>query len=181
MGRYGANEWLYAQPLADALVTDVDFRAWFLQQTVFSAQAREARLLWEEQQLKRTSSAENWWRSHFAWTRYPYLSECGSRETDLLAVFETPLGFRFALHIEVKAPGDKFRRHQALDYSRRASCWAGAGRAPHTVPEHDVASTVLCCPANFAIAHSADVQHFASLVTLEEIAVLLTPFPALPE
>lgn len=175
--RYGANEFRYARPIADALRGDLQFRSWFLGRTEFASVRDTAVLLHEEQKQARSPSAENWWRSYWAGRAYPFKSECGERETDLLAVFQGDAGFRFALHIEVKAPGDRFGVEQARDYTRRARCWAGIGRNPKTVLQHDRATTVLCCEARFLNEHATESSHFMCCVTFEEIAERIGDFP----
>lgn len=96
---------LDAEPFARALVEDIAFRNWVIGRTEFASFAENSRLLNEEMHQKR--NAENWWRSHF--TEKCRCADCSGKETDLLAIFETPTGFRFALHIEFKRPGDKFK------------------------------------------------------------------------
>jgi len=125
----------------------------------------------EEQRDARSSSAKYWWRSH--WTDQ-------DGETDLLALFEAENGIRFALHVEIKAPGIRFSETQARDYPRRAACWAGKGRNPGTVLEHDEATTVLCCERSFIDKHANEALHFANIVTFEEIAKRLDEFPDKP-
>ena len=175
--RYGAREYRYARPLAEALQVNQQFRRWFLGRTEFASYQDSAILLHEKQRLVRSPSAENWWRSYWVGSAYQFKSECGERETDLLAVFEVEDEMRFALHVEVKAPGDRFGVEQARDYNRRARCWAGAGRNPRTVLPHDMATTVLCCEARFGERCAVEASHFACVVTFEEIAEHLGDFP----
>ncbi len=175
--RYGSNEYRYARPLAEALRANRQFRSWFLGKTKYATFSDAAVLLDEKQKLARSPSAENWWRSYYAGSAYRFKKECGERETDLLAVFEVEHGFRFALHIEVKAPGDRFGTGQARDYNRRAICWAGNGRNPKTVLPHNEGTTVLCCEAKFREDHVSEAKMFASIVTIEEIAEHLSNFP----
>ena len=171
------NESRYARPLAEALRANKRFRSWFLGKTKYASFGDSAVVLDKEQKLAPSPSAENWWRSHWAGSAYRFKEECGERETDLLAVFEAEGGFRFALHVEVKAPGDRFGAEQARDYGRRARCWAGKGRNPDKVLEHDDATTVLCCEEKFCEQYKADASKFDSVVTFEEIAGQLDDFP----
>jgi hypothetical protein len=63
---------------------------------------------------------------------------CNGQETDLLAVFEAPTGLRFALHVEVKNPGDSFSKtDQAPAYPVRAKCWSTEGKTPKRVRSRD--------------------------------------------
>lgn len=102
--RYGANEYRYARPIAQALEMDAKFRRWILAKLSFPT---DAYLMNREQLAQRSANAENWWRSYYAGSAYQFKAECGERETDLLAVFQTS-DRRLAIHFEVKAPGDKF-------------------------------------------------------------------------
>jgi hypothetical protein len=179
MGRYGHNEYRYARPIAEELERNTSFRSWVLTRTKFAQFSQEAELLHEQQKLCRTPQSENWWRSHFAGPSYQFKSECGERETDLLAIFGVRNDFRFAIHFEVKAPGDRFGIDQALDYQRRAVCWSGRGRAPRTVLPHDEATTVLCCEREFAERVASEVSNFPTIITFEEISVWIAPFPDL--
>ena len=161
---YGAIELMYAEPFANALVDDPAFRAWVLQQTMFSTFA-DARLLHREMQMQR--NAKYWWRSHF--TEACRCQGCSGQETDLLAIFETETGFRFALNFEVKHPGDRFKQdgRQAASYPIRAQCWAG--RTPAKVLPHSMATTALLCSDTKLIEYAAHISHFASVFTFEEI------------
>lgn len=175
--RYGANEYRYASPVAGALEQRNDFRRWLLGRTKFSLHAEGARLLCDQQRLTRSLSAENWWRSYWVSRAYEHFHECGERETDLLAIFETPNSFRFALHIEVKAPGDRFGVEQAADYRRRANCWKGRDRAPRTVLPHDDAATLLLCDRGFAGRNAAKVAFFDTVFFHDEIGAMISPYP----
>jgi len=146
----------YARPIAAALRDCLEFRSWFLAKTKFFAYRQNARLMDEEQRDARSSSAKYWWRSH--WTDQ-------DGETDLLALFEAENGIRFALHVETKASRSGFQERQAQNYRRRAARWAGSGRNPKAVPEHDQATTVLCCKRAFADKH-ADEANYLGIIWL---------------
>jgi hypothetical protein len=46
MGKaYGATELIFAEPIANALVNDSDFRSWVVRKTIFAEFAEDARLL----------------------------------------------------------------------------------------------------------------------------------------
>ncbi|MGY4618570.1 hypothetical protein ACVWZ4_003797 [Bradyrhizobium sp. USDA 4472] len=163
---YGAKELIFAEPFANALVDDPAFRTWVLQQTMFCAFA-DARLLHREMQMQR--NARYWWRSHF--TEACRCEGCSGQETDLLAIFEAETGFRFALHIEVKHPGDRFKEggRQAAAYPVRAQCWATDGHTPANVLRHSMATTALLCSQAKLAEYAAHVPHFATVLTFEEI------------
>jgi hypothetical protein len=113
-------------------------------------------------------SARYWWRSHY--TEACRCAGCSGQETDLLAIFEANTGFRFAIHVEVKHPGDSFKRdgRQALSYNLRAQCWAT--KAPKNVVLHDMATTALLCSETKLNEYKPHLDHFATIFTFEEIA-----------
>ena len=164
--RYGGVEYQYAEPFARALVDDAAFRAWIIGQTVFANFAQDSRLLNEEMHSRR--NAESWWRSHF--TEKCRCAGCSGKETDLLAIFETTTGFRFALHIEIKHPGDKFKDDgiQSAGYPLRAACWAS--NAPANVLPHHQSTTVLLFSEGNRSKYGPHLHHFQTLITFEEIA-----------
>lgn len=177
--RYGSIEFTYANPIASTLVSSVSFRNWFVAKTCFAEHAPAARLLWQEQWAKRTPGSLDWWRSY--WTTRCFCGGCGQRETDLLAVFETPRQFRFAVHVEVKSPADRLGKDQVESYARRAECWAGRGRAPKTVVLHDAATSFLVCAPSFLIRFP-DARRFPAIATYAEIeAQVETPYPSPPD
>ncbi|KQO52215.1 hypothetical protein ASF08_21715 [Methylobacterium sp. Leaf85] len=165
---YGSLEYAFAQPFAEALVHASDFRAWVIRQTKFAASADTARLLHEEMWAHRSRGAATWWRSHF--TERCRCEGCRGQETDVLAVFEAQCGARFALHVEVKGPTDRFpaRRDQAANYGLRASCWAKS--APKAVLPHGDAATMLLCSASKLAEYAAHLPNFGSVITFEAIA-----------
>src|SRR4051794_18952485 len=166
--RYGSREYLYAEPFARALEADSAFRSWVLRQTKFAAYTVSARLLHEEMRAHRSESSASWWRSHF--TERCRCQGCSGQETDLLAIFETATGKRFALHIEVKQPTDKFptKKDQAANYALRAKCWTTS--APRAVLPHSDAATVLLCSSSKLQEYEPHLSKFGSVITFEEIA-----------
>lgn len=175
--RYGGIEWTYAEPIARALVESRDFRCWFLQQTRFSEHAEEAVLLNEEMQARRAASAETWWRSHF--TEKCRCPGCSGQETDLLAVFARG-SFRFAIHVEVKRPGDKFpkQKDQAHNYSLRAQCWAR--RPPSAILPHHDADTMLIFSKSQQEEFAPHRAKFGASATFEAISRALPQGMCLP-
>jgi hypothetical protein len=163
---YGEKELTYAGPFDNALVSDPAFRTWVLQHTIFSTFV-DAQLLHREMQMKR--NAKYWWRSHF--TEACRCQGCSGQETDLLAIFEAETGFRFAVHFEVKHPGDKFKEggRQAASYPVRAQCWSSEGKTPAKVLRHSMATTALLCSNAKLIEYADDIPHFANVLTFEEI------------
>lgn len=166
--RYGSIEYGYAEPFASALATDPALRSWVLGQTKFQIFAGEARVLSDEMKAKRAATAENWWRSHF--TEFCRCQGCSGQETDILAIFETSIGTRFALHFEVKQPADKFpkAKDQAANYAIRAKCWVAS--APKAVLRHSDSDTVLLCSASKLSEYAPHLEKFGSVITFEEIA-----------
>ena len=166
-------EFKYAEPFAEALYDNSDFRKWVLGQTVF-ARFGNVRLLRDEIAKKRSSGTRYWWRHHY--THKCTCSGCDGRETDIFAIFETDTEFRFALHVEVKHPEDKFKSggDQASAYPIRAQCWAK--KPPDKVPRHDDATTVLLFSEEKRGEYSENLNHFKTLITFE---VINSEFPLL--
>jgi hypothetical protein len=164
--RYGGVEYAYAAPIAGALVEDASFRSWFLSQTEFE-RFRDARLLHEEMKSRRSTVSENWWRSHFS--ERCRCAGCSGKETDLLAIFEALSGERFAIHVEIKRPGDSFKSNgvQAKGYPLRALCWTL--NPPASVLPHSHATTALIMSEQDRGKFSPHVTHFMTLLTFEQI------------
>jgi hypothetical protein len=163
--RYAAVESRYAEPIAETLVSDPAFRAWFLRKTVFSEYADAARILDREMLAKRSRTARNYWQSHY--TESCRCPGCRGQETDLLAICKTPMGRCFALHVEVKQPRDKFKPGQAAAYPARAQCWLRT--PPNNVVGHSETTTVLLCCAHKLAEYAPDCQHFATVITFQDI------------
>lgn len=176
MPRYAHLEKRYSTAIADGLKDNLAFRAWVLCQTKF-ASFPEAKLLDAEMWSKRTRSAESWWGSHFQYPGCDCFGCKGGKETDLLAIFEVP-ALRFALHFEVKHPGDKFdpKRKQPEAYRARAECWVK--KAPNTILTHqDTAIVLICSPSRLQgfDTHSASFDHVIPLERIAEAFPGLTP------
>jgi hypothetical protein len=164
---YAHREKKYSAPIAGALVSDPDFRKWVLAQTRF-AKYDDAELLAEKMLQKRSKGASNWWASHFQFRACDCSGCVGGKETDLLAVFEKD-GYRFALHFEVKRPGDTFKpgKQQPEDYRTRAECWVR--KAPRTVLDHQDAETILICDPGRLPGFSTYATQFDRVITIQEI------------
>jgi hypothetical protein len=166
--RYGSVEFTYAAPFANELALNAAFCSWVLQRTKFASDGNDARLLHEEMRTRRSGSSENWWRSHY--TEKCRCEGCSGQETDLLAIFEAADAKRFALHVEVKQPTDRFstKRDQAGNYALRAKCWAT--RAPAAVVPHSDAATVLLCSALKLDEYAPHAAKFGTVITFEGVA-----------
>ncbi len=164
--RYGSEEWKYAEPVASALAENPEFLVWFLSRTRFAPHAQRAALLHREMKAMRSASSETWWRSHY--TEKCRCEGCSGQETDMLAVFSAAPN-RFALHIEVKQPMDKFPSHrdQARNYQLRAACWVRT--PPRAVLPHSDAETVLLFSESRRAEYSDHIQKFGSSITSEEM------------
>jgi hypothetical protein len=187
--KYGPEEFRYAKPLADALKNDSAFGSWVLKQTKkFAKYADPApRLLHVEMmnwRKERGSSAEYWWQFH-----HHLKCDCrgcvGGKETDLLAIFEAATGRRFALHIEVKHPTDRFdtkkKRDQAAVYPDRAQCWVT--KTPDRVLPHEEATTALVFSELKREEFAPHLKHFDGKITFEDIKKEFpnwAPLPAKP-
>jgi hypothetical protein len=166
---YGVQELRYAEPFANAIADQSAFRSWVLRRTEFAAFADEALSLHHEMRTYRSANAKYWWRSHFS--EACRCIGCRGQETDLLAIFANASGERFAVHVEVKHPRDRFnpKRSQAASYPIRAECWARDETRPKTVPPHNMTTTMLLCSDAGLKKFSAYLEHFASCITFEEI------------
>lgn len=166
-GGYGLHELSFATPFADRLVSDAAFREWVLCRTKFSNLAVGSRVLDQEMLKRRSPSAGSWWRSHY--TAACNCSGCGGQETDLLAIFEALSGARFALHVEVKHPGDGFKAdgRQARAYGERARCWVM--KPPRAVLPHQDAATMLLCSERRLADYGENVRLFDHLLTFEAV------------
>jgi hypothetical protein len=170
---YGRHELKYAKPIADALAENAQFRRWLLSRTKFHDVALEARLLHEEIISRRSRGTKYWWRSHYS--EVCRCVGCRGQETDLLAIFETSSGDRFALHVEVKHPGDRFddKKEQAAAYPVRARCWVN--NPPKSVLPHRDATTMVLFGEAKRSQFDRHLAHFESQVSWEEIEAA---FPA---
>ncbi len=168
--RYGGIEWQYAEPIARALVEEQDFRIWVLSHTQFAGYAPEAKLLHNDMKALRTPSAETWWRSHY--TEKCRCPGCSGQETDLLAVFNAGQT-RFALHFEIKRPGDVFphNKDQARNYSLRAYCWTKS--PPPRILPHDHAATLLVYSEDQRFDFLPHIEKFDASFTFEDASVAL--------
>ena len=177
MSKYGEEEVRYARPIAAGLQNNPSFRLWFIEQTSFAQYALIARLNDEEQKALRTPGTLTWWRSYWTMKASCHCGNCRERETDLMAVFSNPDGYRFALHVEVKGPHDRFSLDQARDYRSRADCWKGRERAPKRILPHDKASTVLICDDKFKQDNRVHLDFFDTIITFGQIASQISPYP----
>lgn len=163
---YGMKELAYAQPFADRLQSDHAFRSWVLRKTEFKDVAEDARLLAGEMLALRGPGTAFYWRSHY--TEKCRCAGCSGQETDVLSVFEGPSGDRFAIHTEVKHPGDKFGSpRQAASYRLRARCWSA--KPPKSVVPHSRAATMLLCSEAKLGEYDPHLAHFDTVLTFEEI------------
>jgi hypothetical protein len=190
MANYSTLEFRYARPLARAIVTQPEFRAWLLRRTKVASIARDLCPMPKLQATKRnTKDQKRWyWFNHFCRDTCScqveqWLPEDGRRtETDILIIFKEPTGSRIALHIEVKPPGegwdDKKRKWQAETYRRRAECWAtNPEMRPPTVLEHRNFVTLLACGTN--LRDDPRNKLFDDYFVHDEIAEQISPYPDL--
>jgi hypothetical protein len=79
------------------------------------------------------------------------------------------VGYRFALHFEVKRPGDTFKpgKQQPEDYRTRAECWVR--KTPRTVLDHQDAETVLVCDPDRLPGFAIYAPQFDRVITIREI------------
>jgi len=180
MANYSPSEFLYARPLANAILNDVSFREWFLAGTKLADMAVTARALPESQAaLRSTARARKWfWFNYFC----PKDSRCSCKigtgiETDILIILEVPNGLRFAVHVEVKPSDENLGPGQAESYPRRALCWAASATRPRTVLAHDGFVTILACGDN--LKYDERLSHFDKVVLHRDIEQRISPYPDL--
>ncbi len=152
--------------LAIALYNDEEFAQWFLQQTIFGAEAAKCVLCradnpWSRVRLERENPETG---ELVVLTR-----DC---ETDVLVVYEAPDGRRLALHIENKLEGGSFTPLQPELYRERLSQW----RQRAKLGRYDEATSVLVAPRAFYENNLVAAQIFDSYVSHEEIALRLQAF-----
>lgn len=164
--KYGSTEYLYAAPIAQALIDEFDFRKWVLSKSVF-AEFSDARILHHEMASYRGNATAEWWRFHF--TEKCRCAGCSGKETDLLAMFESESKVRFAIHFEIKQPKDKFKADgvQSRGYPLRAECWINT--PPRNVLPHHRASTGIFFSRTKHNEYKPHMSHFSTAITFEEI------------
>jgi hypothetical protein len=139
MKKYSPNEFLYARPIAHAMLSDRHFRQWFLSETKCADRISDARPLIDCQtKLRTTENSRRWFWFNY-WCPKDRQCECRGEygiETDILLVFEGADRFRFAVHVEVKPPGEDLLPGQAESYPRRGRCWTIPATKPRTVPPY---------------------------------------------
>ncbi|WP_156358145.1 hypothetical protein [Sphingobium sp. Leaf26] len=162
---YGYKEHVYAAAFADTLRDNSAFLNWLIGQTIF-ADRNGCRVLWEEMTAKRPN-AKFWWKNY--WTGSCACEGCSGSETDIFVVVADDVERRFALHIEVKQPTDRFDplKRQGQRYRTRALCWAG--KAPKTVPAHEQATTILLFSELKRNAFIHEIAEFDVAMTFESV------------
>jgi len=148
--------------------------------TKFADYALDAQSLGEQQaNLRTTLNSRKWfWFNH--WCTKDRYCECRGEkgiETDILLIFEASDQFRFAVHIEVKPPGENFLPGQAESYPRRGSCWATPTARQKTVLAHDDFVTILVCGDN--LKSDSRISNFTKVVLHHNIEQRISPYPDL--
>jgi hypothetical protein len=95
----------------------------------------------------------------------------------ILLVFEASDRFRFAVHVEVKPPGEDLLPGQAESYPRRGRCWTMPATKPRTVPAHDDFVTILVCGEN--LKSDSRVSKFDKVVPHRDVEMRISPYPEL--
>jgi hypothetical protein len=172
---YGRIEHGYCAPVAEALATDFSFANFILSRTGLVDWHDNFRCLKNEQSQLR-KSAKFWWKNVFCSESTCKCEGLKGREVDILAVFERVDGARLGLHVECKNPRDRFHVGQAHGYRERLACWTQPGRGPRTIPQHELAASLLICERNNK--HSvSDINQFDGVVYFDEIAARLPIYP----
>jgi hypothetical protein len=180
MAKYSANEFLWARPIAQAILADASFRQWFLSKTRFANLALLAQpQVLQQASLRTTPNARKWfWFNYFCARKN---CECRIEtgiESDILIILKATNGLSFAVHIEVKCPGDGLDPGQAESYSRRGRCWANSTTRPHFVLEHEDFLTMIVCDDN--LASDRRIKEFdAPPILHRHVADRINPYPDL--
>jgi hypothetical protein len=182
MPKYSSNEFLYARPLAHAILSDRRFRQWFLVGTKLADRALDARPQPEEQaKLRTTENSRKWFWFNY-WCPKDRRCECREEkgiETDILLVFEAPDRLRFAVHVEVKPPDEGLQPGQAESYPRRGRCWATPATRPRTVLAHDDFVTIVVCGEN--LKSDSRLSNFDKVVLHRDIEQRISMYPDLTD
>jgi hypothetical protein len=152
--------------LAKGLAANVQFSQWFFAQTRFAGQSAKCVFC----------RSDNPWSKVLLEVPHPTSGEIQALdkecETDVLAVYESAAGTRFALHIENKLANGRFTENQPELYRERLSQWKGRKK----LGEYSDATSVLVAPREFFERHRAKAEMFESFVPHESIALYLQEF-----
>jgi hypothetical protein len=154
--------------LDEALQRNAGFVSWLLSQTKFAG--LQARYHW--------SRADNPWGTIAVTLTDPLSGESSTSrresETDVLVVFATNDGFRFALHIENKLASGSFTPEQPEMYPIRAEQWKGLARYEN----YQDWETVLVAPRAFYERNKEKADMFNRYISHESIAEFIPEFGA---
>ena len=154
--------------LDEALRTNAAFVAWLLNQTKFAH--LQARYHW--------SRADNPWGTITINVTDPHTGKSSivrrESETDVLVVFITEDGCRFALHIENKLASGSFTSGQPEMYPIRAEQWKGLARYEN----YQDFETILVAPLAFYERNKEKADLFDRYISHESIAEFIPEFAA---
>ena len=152
--------------LDDAFRHDPSFASWFVDQTKFAGMG----------------GTYLWSRSNHPWGRVAHTTQDPTTgevvttikegETDVLVVFTTANGLRFALHIENKVSVGKFMPEQPELYSVRARQWMGNPK----YQSYTDFETVLVAPKMFYQRNESACRLFDRYIPHEDIAQFIPLF-----
>lgn len=152
--------------LDEALRTNAAFVAWLLSQTKFA----------HLQACYHWSRADNPWGTITITVTEPHTGKSSTvrreSETDVLVVFITNDGYRFALHIENKLASGSFTPGQPEMYPIRAEQWKGLARYEN----YQDFETVLVAPRAFYERNKEKVDLFDRYISHESIAEFIPEF-----
>jgi hypothetical protein len=152
--------------LDDAFQHNAAFATWFVDQTKFAG----------------TGATYLWSRSNHPWGRVMHttldpttgeaVTTIKEGETDVLVVFTTANGLRFALHIENKVSVGKFMPEQPELYAVRARQWLGNPK----YQSYTDFETVLVAPKAFYHRNEQACRVFDRYIPHEDIAQFIPLF-----
>jgi hypothetical protein len=179
MAAYSDLELKYARPVANAILESRAFRQWLFSGTKHEDAGLAAHPVGEPQRSLRSRNMTNpYWFNYWCGRDAKCACRIGNGiETDILLILEYADKHRFALHIEVKRPGEHLGDGQAESYPRRAACWANPETRPKTVLPHNDFMTVLVCGRN--LETDARLSHFDKVIFHDDLVGRISVYPEL--
>ena len=157
--------------LCQAAYADLAVFGWLLAGTHHTETHQGGAPLAEAQAARRRVTKQPFFVNY--WWGDKVLAACrpeGSRasEVDAMLFFQAECGRRLAMHIEWKAPGERFAAGQAEAYRLRARHFVTPGNCPRNmVPHEDWLTLLVCDRVRFECAEAAS---FDRVICHEDVA-----------